>query len=521
MADQESGEPPEGLTAAETGLWHAYRNGNAYDLRVGDPARDDAHGDIPWGPERTVRARVISLLLLGGPPPVPGRAPALKLAGCRLTGPLDLSNSEITVPFELRHCRLEEPLRLVDCRAGTVILHRCRIPRLEAERLAVTGDLRLTGSELVHGLLLAQARIGADLALEEVRLGSVGRGRALDADGLSVTRDVAADLLRATGELTLRAARVGGAVSLRGCLLRHSDGGPVLTAPRLTVEEDFVLAPAPRRPGGGSPSAPDGRPRVARLHGGVQLDGSTFGGALDFQDADLELAADQEFSLRSVQAAELRFTPRAPERGRVVLQDASVRRLVDRPDSWPSDGRLVLRGFTYEQLAPGAPFPLARRLAWVRAATPEFAPEPYDRLAACLQAGGEDADAHTVLLTKLRRRRRTLPLPFRAWEHVQDAVLGYGYRPGRAVLWLGLLLSAGTVWFARNPPAANTPGEGPHWVPAIYTLDLLLPVLDLGQETAWRPAGLSQWAALALVVLGWLLATIVTAGAAAVVLRRN
>ncbi|MEU1258798.1 oxidoreductase, partial [Streptomyces chartreusis] len=59
------------------------------------------------------------------------------------------------------------------------------------------------------------------------------------------------------------------------------------------------------------------------------------------------------------------------------------------------------------------------------------------------------------------------------------------------------------------------------WQPAIYTLDLLLPVLDLGQEAAWRTSGASQWIALFLVILGWLLATIVTAGAAAVILHRN
>ncbi|MGI5353280.1 oxidoreductase [Streptomyces sp. CA-250714] len=524
MAERESGEPPEDLSAAELGLWQAYRNGSMYDLRTGDAVQDDVRGEARWGPERTVRARVIALLLLDGPPALPGRAPALKLTGCRIDGPLELSNSEITVPFELRQCRLDQPVRLIDCRAGTVILHQCWAPHLEATRLTVEGDLRLSESELLNGLVLAQANIGTDLTLEGSVLRSVPRGKALDADGLNVAQDVNADQLEARGELSLRGARVGGSLSMRGCRLRHLNGRSVLTATRLTVEEDFVMAPSAILPdfsAGSMTRADVARMQRTVIQGGVHLDGSTLGGALILERVRLEMTAEQEFSLRGVQATQLTFTPERPERGLVVLQDAVVSRLIDRSESWPGPGRLQLRGFTYEVLAPEGRFPLPRRLEWVHAATPEFNPEPYDRLAACLQAGGEEADAHTVLLAKLRRRRELLPLPLRIWDHIQDLALGYGYRPGRAVLWLVLLLTGGSLWFAANPPPALKPDEAPHWEPFIYTLDLLLPVLDLGQEAAWRTTGASQWIALSLVILGWLLATIVTAGAAAVILRRN
>lgn len=81
--------------------------------------------------------------------------------------------------------------------------------------------------------------------------------------------------------------------------------------------------------------------------------------------------------------------------------------------------------------------------------------------------------------------------------------------------------SPGSLWFASHPPPPLNADEAPHWQPAIYTLDLLLPVLDLGQEAAWRTSGASQWIALFLIILGWLLATIVTASAAADILRPN
>ncbi|MGP3977501.1 oxidoreductase [Streptomyces sp. 8N114] len=538
VAERDTWEPPDDLTPAELGMWQAYRNGSTYDLRTGDSRHDEVCSDVRWGPERTVRARIVALLLLDGPPALPGRAPALKLTGCVIEGPLDLSNSEITVPVELRQCRLEKPVRLIDCRAGTVILHQCWAMQLEATRLTVEGDLRLNESELPLGLVLAQANIGTDLTMEGLRLGPSRRGKSLDADGLNVAQDVNADRLETSSELSLRGARVGGTMSLRGCRLSHTTGRSVLTASRLTVEEDLIVAPSmlPTDPDAGSrivtpsmlPTDPDAGSRTwaslwqrPSLQGGVCLDGSTIGGALVLENVELELAADQELSLRTIQATELTFTPKCPERGLVDLQDAVVSRLIDDADSWPGDGRLRLRGFTYESLAPRGPFPLVRRLEWVHAATPEFNPEPYDRLAACLQAGGEEADAHTVLLAKLRRRRESLPLLLRIWDHIQDLALGYGYRPGRAVLWLVLLLTGGSVWFSSNPPPPLKPDEAPHWEPFIYTLDLLLPVLDLGQEAAWRTTGASQWIALTLVILGWLLATIVTAGAAAVILRRN
>ena len=74
-----SGDPPAGvqLTTAEWGLWQAFRNGSEYDLRSGDPAVDDPSGDHRWGPERTIRARVIALLLLHGPVPLLGRVASL------------------------------------------------------------------------------------------------------------------------------------------------------------------------------------------------------------------------------------------------------------------------------------------------------------------------------------------------------------------------------------------------------------------------------------------------------------
>ncbi|MGW6954146.1 oxidoreductase [Streptomyces chartreusis] len=520
----DSDEFPDDLTPAEYGMWQAFRNGSAYDLRGEDEVQDDANGTSPWGAERTVRARMVALLLLSGPSPLPGRATALKITGARITGPLDLSNSQIDVPVELRSCRFEAPVRLVDCQMRTVIFDGCAIPALEAARLTTAGDLQLSNCTIPFGISMPQAQIGTDLTVNFSRLHRDRRGRAWIGDGLNVGQDLNAELLSTSGEISLRGARVGGQFSLRGASLNNEHGRWALNALRLVVEESLFLAPgAASQNLSRIADTPARGTRVQRteVRGGVLLDGATFGNGLIIEYTRFHLADDQEVSLRSIQAPELRFMPERPERGSIILANATVGRLVDKADSWPGPGQLELQGFTYETLAPGGPFPLAARLAWLAAATPTYSPEPYDRLAASLRATGEDADANDVTLAKLRRRRADLPLAPRAWEGFQDLVLGYGYRPARGLFWLGSLWLAGSLWFASHPPPPLNADEAPHWQPAIYTLDLLLPVLDLGQEAAWRTSGASQWIALFLVILGWLLATIVTAGAAAVILRRN
>jgi hypothetical protein len=53
----------------------------------------------------------------------------------------------------------------------------------------------------------------------------------------------------------------------------------------------------------------------------------------------------------------------------------------------------------------------------------------------------------------------------------------------------------------------------------IYTLDLLLPVVDLGQKHAFDPGGAEQWFSYVLIAAGWLLATTIAAGVARVISR--
>ncbi len=53
----------------------------------------------------------------------------------------------------------------------------------------------------------------------------------------------------------------------------------------------------------------------------------------------------------------------------------------------------------------------------------------------------------------------------------------------------------------------------PAWSPSLLALDLLLPVIDLGQVGQWQLSGGWQWLSAVVILLGWILATTIAAGA--------
>jgi hypothetical protein len=176
----------------------------------------------------------------------------------------------------------------------------------------------------------------------------------------------------------------------------------------------------------------------------------------------------------------LSLQPRVAPLGTVDLSRTKVALLQDEPTAWPPS--LVMEGTVYDNIRPV--LPAAERLPWLERDPEGFTPQPYEQLATVYQRHGQDADARTVLVAKQRSMRSTLALPARPWSLLQDATVGYGYRPLRAVWLLTCLLVIGSLLFRTWPPAPVGGGPYPRFHPVIYTLDLLLPLVDLGQERA-------------------------------------
>ena len=201
-------------------------------------------------------------------------------------------------------------------------------------------------------------------------------------------------------------------------------------------------------------------------------------------------------------------------KGAVSLERAQVGALTDFKKTWPSE--LRLGGLTYEHLESrsvederAADASVEERLAWLKLED-GYAPQPYEQLVAFYRRAGREQEARKVAIQKQRRRRDKLPLLPKVGSFFLDWTVGYGYRAWQAGLWLMGLVVVGSVAFHFAYPRYFTPapqtGGLPHFQSVLYTLDLVLPVVNLHERDTWIAVGPAQWGAL-LTIAGWVLAT--------------
>ncbi|AKJ13353.1 membrane-associated oxidoreductase [Streptomyces incarnatus] len=476
------------LTPAERRVWDAFPLGAAVDFRDGED--EDPEQGAAWGPERTLRAEVLRELLLGGPVRE-GRIAGLKVWGARITGELHLMYGTVDHPVRLRACHFDEAPNLYGARIRALVLTDSVLPGLTAGTLHVDGALRITCCRITGPVRLAGARISGALFANQARLGLLGQAGeepALQLSHAEVGADVWAVGLVAHGEVRLKATAVGGQLNLDDAVLQNP-GGTALDAETLSVGTDL-------------------RGMRLRTHGRFNLRGARIPHQLNLAYARLSHPEGVALRASSSVIGELWLREAAPLQGAVNLRRAQVELLHVPPEVWPE--RVQTDGLSYRILAPH--LPAEQRLPLLEREVSGYLPYPYEQLTTAYRTAGDDAAARTVQLAKLRRHRRTLPPYARLWGWLQDAAVGYGFRPMRAAGWLLLLLCTGTLAFALHHPPALKPSEAPAFNPLFYTLDLLLPIIDFGQEGAYAPVGWYQWLSYLLIVTGWVLATTIAAG---------
>ena len=250
-------------------------------------------------------------------------------------------------------------------------------------------------------------------------------------------------------------------------------------------------------------------------NGRLRLAGAVIGGSVSLKDATLANAAGTAVDAAGLQVQELILRPAVLIDGAVDLRDATIGVLRDDPATWP--GRLLLDGLTYQALEPL--LTAGQRLRWITRDPNGYQPQPYEQLAAYYNALGQPAEGRDVLYARERVQRQGKGLAAKAWSVLQDITVGYGYRPRRALGWFGFLLATGSAVFSAAPPSPLPAGAAPHFNGIIYTLDLMLPVVNFGQKYAFNPGGPEQWLSYFFIAAGWTLATTVAAGAARVLRR--
>lgn len=547
----------EDLTPVERKLHEAFVRGADFDLRARSPARDDPGGGAKWGAARTVRAEVVAWLLTSSgavdAADAAGAArPALRLTGAKVAGELDLDYSVIVHPVRFTGCRLTGPVRLYDAQTRHFSLAGCHLGHFYGANMTVNGTFRMSECVVTGVLRLSNAHVSAMANLTDTRvvaapdprpgITNAPTGAAVEADRLRVDGHLWMAGFEAVGEVVLRSARISGDLDLQGSRLTNpgpdpaagAKGGPVaivMSRMRLDGWLDLKRAEVTGQVRlydaviGGQADLHSTRiiasggvainVSQARIGAGLDLYRVVADGSIVLPHSDLGQAVFTDarvgaVNLQHARATELRLDTDGPPDGVVDLRHARVGVLRwGSPENWPD--RLRLDGLTYDRFH--SPQPAARQVAWLRRDVDGYVPQPFEQLAAMYRAIGHDDEARTVQLAKQRLRHRSMPWYGRAWGLVQDAIVGYGYRPLRAGAWLLTLLALGTVVFATHRPRRSTPEDGTVFNPFVFTLDRLFPVMGLGQRNEFTATPGTQWFAYLLTAAGWLLATAIAAAA--------
>ncbi|MER5931374.1 membrane-associated oxidoreductase [Streptomyces sp. NPDC002054] len=478
------------LTPAERRVWDAFPRGEGVDFRQSpDESSEDG---ASWGADRTVRAEVLRTLLVSGPAE-DGQVPGLKLYGARITGKLDLKYAVVDHPIRLRACWFERKPMMYGAQLRAVVLGDSTLPGLTAATVRVEVVLRLSCCRINGPVRLAGAKIAGGLFLQGavIRPGSIpdeADEPPLQLNHADIGTDIIANELTVHGQLRINGATVAGQINLDRARL-IDPGGVALHAETLSVGTDL-------------------RGNRLEAEGMINLTGARIPGQLFLGRARLANPGHVALRASSATIGEFWLRKCAAIDGIVNLRRSQLDMLYAEPAVWPPVVRMD--GLTYRVLHPT--LPAEKRLPLLEREEDGYLPYAYEQLAAAYRTVGDEAAARTVQLARLRRHRRTLPRLTRAWGLLQDATVGYGYRPMRAAGWLAALLLTGSVVYALKHPRPLKPGEAPEFNPVFYTLDLMLPIIGFGQEQAFAPAGGQQWLSYLLIVTGWILATTTAAG---------
>ncbi|MFN7009672.1 MAG: hypothetical protein ACK4PN_06540 [Allorhizobium sp.] len=429
---------------------------------------------------------------------------------------------------------------------------------LNAQGASVKGDVVLDELKSAGGVLFSGAEVGGQLSCDGAELDG-GERQALNAQDATIKGGVFFRGLTSAGEVSFQGARIACAFTFEGAKLDGKEGTALNAGGAML--KGFVVLDRMTSTGEVSFMGAEIDGQIS-CHG-VQLNGGKKA-ALNAQ--------------RMIVKGSLFWRGLKSVVGEVDLSAARIGDLADDKPSWDQVTALILVGLTYENLV--GPIDLAFRKSWLRkGATPlgQFHAQPYQQLARFYRETGHRQEAREILIAKEREQRKAVRASIRRgrsgqesvlepnfqiviyklWDEMMRAVAGYGYKPWLSLWWLGGLVAAMTLWshfvwqagdFAPNSAVVltsadwkifsdGTPERPPSDDPAIdwssgpgrdyetfysfaYAMDVVVPVLELGQMEAWAPSpargAWGYWLFYGqkiFVVLGW----VVTALAAAAV----
>lgn len=466
-------------------------------------------------------------------------------SNCEINGGIDMTLSEVGDIWIDGSARLLAPnATALDLTNATVSGSLTCIAGFTAQ-----GTLRLTGAH-VRGRLTLVGTTWTD----------PGGAMVINAPSATVNGDLDFHSMRVLGgAVNFRSAAIGGIVDLEAADLVNPDGFCTLSLHRASVKGSVRLVDGFRS---------DGLVMLSRatIDGRLDLRGGTFSGPQRLHHRNPAGDAVHAMSASIPGGVSLGWKSVSPS---VDLTGASTTALGDHPGTWPS--QFGISGLTFDRFedpdnsGDADLWDWRARVAWLQRQR-DFDSSPYEQVASVFRQHGYGLEAERILMAQRRdaqradRKRRRGQGWHRQvegrvrdiWDLLLRLLVGYGYRPSRVIWILGALTilvalslrlplatmdmravdPQGTVYTVNGPlvPAAaaepdtsatatvrgDACGDGAVrcFNASFFAIDTVIPLLSLGQRTAWYPderqphgTVLSWWLNVS-TVLGWLLTSI-------------
>jgi len=504
----------EPLRPAERLLLQACRDGT--DAVYGAGKRPT---ERPPDQKDRLRAAFVRFLCLCGDDRAPIHARGVRMRGAWIEtdgGTLDLAFTTLPFAVVIKGSVIEGEVRLQHAQGKAVDFSGSLVPGIKGDGLQLDGSLDLANKFHSTGeVLLVGAMIGGNLVCRNGRFENAG-GHALSCDGASIKGDVFLDdRFHAKGEVRLLGATIGGDLYCDNGWFQNA-GGPTLSCDRASIKGDVLLN------------------NGFHARGEVRLLGATIGGDLNCNKGRFENAGGLALSGSGASIANgFLFCDLYSVTGGLDLSHVTARIVFDDAKSWRLGGPHVLTGFRYDSIA--GPTDTAMRVAWLQLQradhlTSDFQPQPWTQLIKVLRRMGYGDGADEVAIAFQEQRRtagRVRTRAGRLLHRMFGLLAGYGYKPMRLLgVMLGVWLACGFLYWAMalrggfgpssplvfdaaiydhcrparaEPPRNDKPhvgnwywcpdlaGEYTTFQPWLYSLDLILPLVDLQQDKDWSP----------------------------------
>ena len=371
---------------------------------------------------------------------------------------------------------------------GALLLTNAEIGgQIFADGAKISGQVMLTGAAIARNLDLRGSEIAHRVARDSY-------GRTIDAASLAVGGAALFQGANIKGEVFLADARIDGYLAFGGG--RFINGGAwAIRAPNARVGGNLSFKIADNG------YAPHGQKTV--IEGGAKFDRARIDGALSWLNLELRGPGPDGAKGAMFSFADASIAGPVQARGLVTQLDAVIdasgatcAALDDElKTGWGVEGaRLDLEGFAYGRI-DSADEHWRQRLAWLKRARAErFSPQPFTHAAQVYARAGRREDARRILLAQHDQRTALASAGPLTWvlSSLFGLIAGYGLAPIRIARALILFLALGVAGvLTMNAQGALVTPQGRACngavEPALYAIDVALPVIDLGQESRCAP----------------------------------